>query len=220
MRRRRELNGSSSFPNTVDQPCHKKVDPLPQPRLPLPAMALGSGPKLINLSGLWKFSSKPAPPEVLHIYSVSSAASTEGCYLHCLQFQLGFPKGLLCCSVGIDKMPRIKAAPTFSAFKCANIFSLPSLLVPSCLADICPHQQPCTCGGSRGRSMIPWARAALASVGRSNAPTSTSALELFVRCGVLALLRLATTAPVYRKKSHPTLRKSKCAHQQLKDWTS
>lgn len=129
------------------------------------------------------------------------------------QFQLGFPKGLFRCSVGIDKIPRIKAMPTFSAFKCANIFSLPSLLVPSCLADICPHQQPCTCGGRRGRSMIPCARAALASVGRSNAPTSTSALELFVRYGTLALLRLATTAPVNRKKSHPTLRKNKCAHQ-------
>lgn len=51
--------------------------------------------------------------------------------------------------------------------------------------------------------VIPHARTALATVGKKNTPTNTSALELFVWYSTLALLWLAAIAPVHRKK--PTI---------------
>lgn len=60
------------------------------------------------------------------------------------------------------------------------------------------HQQACNIGGVE---VIPHARAALASAGRKNTLTNISALELFVWYSTLALLWLAATAPVYRKKT-------------------
>lgn len=201
VQRRCGLNGSSSFLVTVEQPCHKKVDPPPQPRLPLPADGFGLQPGMdISLQTLEIQRQTSTSKRMARLFSFSPTASTVLSAVFA-QLQLGFPKGFFfSCSIGIGKTPRIKAMPTFSAFKCTSIFSPPSIPVPSCRAGARPRQRLCACGGRRSRSGIPCARAALASAGRSDAPTSTSALELFVHCGTLGLCWLATTLPIYRRR--------------------
>lgn len=157
------------FWSPQSSPAMRRSTLCPSQDSPCLQMALGSGPKWINLSGLWKFRGKPAPPKVLHIHSLFHPQRAWGLlFTLFVHFQLGFPKGLFCCLIGIDKIPRTKAMLTFSASKCTNIFSLLSITVRCCLAGARPHQLPCTCGGGRDRGVIPCARAALALAGRTD----------------------------------------------------
>lgn len=177
-------------------------------------MALGPRPKWANLPKLQTFGGKPAPPKLSYIYSVWCTASMRLLSTLFAQFQFGFYKGLFCL-IGTDKIPRIKAMPIILLVNVLIFCHHSQFLLASLVsAHTSSHAH------IESVEVIPLARAALASVGKKNTPTNSSALEFFLWYSTLALLWLAATAPVYRKKTHHILRKNKCTHQQLQDQTS
>lgn len=195
MKRHCRLNSSRFILITVDQPCNKKVSFLPQWLL-LPADGFGPTPKVSK--SLQNFRHSEAKQHLPNYYTFILCDPQRAWGLISTlfaQFQVGFYKGLFCCLIDTNKIPRIKAMPII-LFVNALIFLLYHHSQFPSDSLVSAHTSSCACIG--GVEVIPHARAAL---GKENTPTNTSALELFVWYSTLALLWLAATAPVYRKNT-------------------